>query len=563
MAINISDIINKPPYRYKNFLVFSIYWLIVFILYLPAALAGRVGDFPGWVDFLNSVNFWDYINRKGSGIPSMYQFTQVVSYLFYLAFKGNAWPWHLLYVTLQALNALLVYVFFRRLFHDSSIKNAFTVAFTGAGLFCICPHISEVVVWEPSFHYLLALLLMFLVMICAQNFLNTQNVKYAWWGGFIFFLSAYSLEIFYLTPVFVFTLAVYKYSISGCDKKIFTKTLLYFSVPQAIFFIINQVLVHEVYHQGVAHIGIISLLFSSANFSKTLKYIFHIIFLGRYFPQEIRNKVYHLCESKLWLLSFYSVLTILVIYSSARYRKMKNEGKTVVLLFIWLLAALCLIIPLSFPETGLSFLDRYTYVLDALVYVFIALFINTISGYRVLIGIMAIYSLINARFTHRVNAFWGQSAQIVNNLVYTFPNDTSRKVLLLDLPECFQGVQMIGSRDDGEFRMMYNAIMPGKLNNPVYDVEAFYVQTPFDGAHVIVLNDSVIHITLNQWGTWWLYYGFGATNYENSDFKVNMKDVGHWYELILKHPANEYLLLFQTAGEWKKVDWTKKNIDQY
>jgi hypothetical protein len=122
---------------------------------------------------------------------------------------------------------------------------------------------------------------------------------------------------------------------------------------------------------------------------------------------------------------------------------------------------------------------------------------------------------------------------------------------------------MVGTRDDGEFRMMYNAIMPVQISNPVYDVEAFYMQSPSDGAHVIVINDSTLTVTLNQWGTWWLYYGLGSTSYENVDFKVNMKDEGHFYELTLKHPWDEYLLLYMVEGRWKTVDMSRKGEDQF
>jgi hypothetical protein len=559
----ITDIINSPDQRSRNLLVFFTYWFTVFVLYLPAATAGRVGDFPGWVDFLNSVNFWDYINRSNSGIPSMYQFTQVVTYFFYLGFKGNAWPWHLLNITLQAANALLVFMFFARLFKDSTIKNDLLIAFSGALLFSVCPHISEVVVWEPAFHYLFALLLMLIVLLCTQSYLNTQKTNYLWWGGIVFFLSTFSLEIFYLTPLFVGTLAIYKYSTDQCDKATFRKTLLNVLLPQAIMFAINQILVHAIYHQGVAHIGFVSLLFSVSNFSKALKYLFHIMFMGRYFSQEARNNAYHLFESKALLIAFYGTASIILTYIAARFRTMTTGGKTTSMLFLWLLFAIGLVAPLSFPDTGLSILDRYTYLIDALIFVFVALLFNAILNRTVLITVLVIYGLINVRFTHRINAYWQQSAAIVNNLVYTFPNDPTKKVLLLDLPECLQGVQMVGSRDDGEFRMMYNAIMPSKLTNTVHDVEAFFVSSPVDGVHVMVRNDSTVHITLNQWGTWWLYYGFGAKDYENSDYKVNMRDSGHWYELILKHPASEYLLLYQTAGNWKKVDMAKIDVDQY
>ena len=42
-----------------------------------------------------------------------------------------------------------------------------------------------------------------------------------------------------------------------------------------------------------------------------------------------------------------------------------------------------------------------------------------------------------------------------------------------------------------------------------------------------------------------------------------MKDMGHWYYLILKHPASEYLLLYNIGDQWRKVDFDKKNIEQY
>jgi len=493
----------------------------------------------------------------------MYQFTQLVTLFFYKLFDANAWSWHLLFVSLHAFNATMLFAFFRRLFLNSSVKNAANVAWAGSLLFCICPHVSEVVVWEPAFHYLLGFLLMLVVLHCTQNFLITQQIKYAWWGGIVFFLSSYSLEVFYLTPLFVFSLGVYYFTVLECGKKKFVKVLLYFLLPQAIFFTLNLALIHARYHEGVAHITSNSIRFNVTTLSKGLKYVFHIVFLGRYFSQDMRLKFYGFSESGLGLSLFYGIFLVAVISIIARFRRMENEGKATVLLFTWVVLSIGLIMPLWFPVTGLSIYDRYLYEPCAIVYIFLALLLNTIFNKYTFAVIITLYALLNLRFTHKVNSYWQQSAHIVNNLVYSFPNDPSKKVLLLNLPECLDGVQMIGSRTEGEFAMMYDALMPDKLSNPVYDVEAYYLQSPADGAHVTVINDSTCRITLNQWGTWYLFYGFGASSYENGDFKVDMRDAGHLYDLILKHPANEYLLLYETDGQWKKVDWDKKNTDQY
>ena len=316
------------------------------------------------------------------------------------------------------------------------------------------------------------------------------------------------------------------------------------------------------YHEGVAHITANSILFNTGTFSKGLKYVFHILFLGRYFSEGIRAKVYRFSESVGGLALFYGLFLIVVVYMAARYRKMGNGGKAVVLLFAWAVLSIGLVMPLWLPENRLVIYDRYLYLPCAVVYIFLALLLSNSLRKNALIVVMALYGLLNLRFTHKVNAYWQQSARIVNNLVYNFPNDPAKKVLLLNLPECLDGVQMIGSRTEGEFAMMYDAIMPHKLKNTVYDVEAYYMQSPADGAHVTVINDSTCRITLNQWGTWWLFYGFGATSYENADFKVDMKDPGHLYDLVLKNPPGQYLLLYETGGQWKRVDWSIKNTDQ-
>ncbi len=549
--------------KLNNKTAFVFYWIIVFVVYLPAAEAGRVGDFPGWVEALTSKSFIDYVNRKGSGIASMYQFTQIVSWLFYKLFGADAWLWHVLYVTLQAVNALLLFVFFRKFFEQSELKFSAGAAFAGVMLFCLSPHISEVVVWEPSFHYLLGLLLMMAVMVCAQKFVETSKTGYAILGGFVFLCSSFCLEVFYLTPLFVVMLGIYYKVVLKSGVMLLRKYFLYLTVPQLFIFLLHFLLLRIMYHQTVAHIGTIAQQPVQVMLAKSLKYIFHILFYGRFWNDSLRTKIYQFCESGTVLYMFYGVFTVFIIATLARFRNIRLKWKPFFFLFAMVVMSLGLILPLWLPDTGIVIYDRYTYLLDAFVYMFVALFFANLSGrYGFPAAIMSL-ALVNYRFTHKVVAYWQQSADVVNHLVATFPNEPAKKVLLLNLPECFDGVQMVGTRDDGEFRMMYNSIMPDKISNEVYDVEAFYMRSMKDGAHVTVLNDSVIKVTLNQWGTWWIYYGYGAGSYENKDFRVDMRDQGHWYNVILKHPSSEYLLLYTVGRDWKKVDLTKQNIDQY
>ena len=122
---------------------------------------------------------------------------------------------------------------------------------------------------------------------------------------------------------------------------------------------------------------------------------------------------------------------------------------------------------------------------------------------------------------------------------------------------------MIGAQPDGEYKALREVYTGIVDKNTIYDAASYNMVRDHDGAHVTVSNDSVIHVTLNQWGTWWWYEGHGAKSYENKDYKINMIDPGHWYELTLKRPASQYLLLYEIGDQWKVVDMGKRNVDQW
>ncbi len=507
--------------------------------------------------------FWDYVNRTESHIPSLYQFTQIVTWFFYQLFGARAWPWHLLYISLQALNGCLLFILFRNIFSDSGIKNAPVIALGGALLFCICPHISEVVVWEPSFHYLQGLMLMLLILLCAQKFLRSGAGSYALTGGILFFISTFTLEIFYLTPLLVFTLCLYYYLAVKTDAGIFKRSLLSFSMPHILLFGLHILLINLVYHSGIGHIGTSTMTLSADNFSKPLKYIFHIAFMGRYFHDDLRSHVYSICASTPVLISFYGLLLGFCAVLAVRFRKMNNKGKAVSLLFTWVLLSVALICPIWFPDTFVVIYDRYTYVLDAFAYMLLSLLISYITTNVLAVGVFTAYGLICLYFTHKINMMWKVSGDIVNKLVSTFPNDPTKTILIMNVPECYFGVQMIGSREEGEFKILYNAVMRQKINNPVFEVSAANIVAPDNGAHVNVVNDTLLHVTLNQWGTWWWWFGLGALNYENEYYKLDITDPGHWYTLTLKKPAGQYKLLYIIGDQWHVVDMSRKNVDQY
>lgn len=464
-------------------------------------------------------------------------------------------------VTMHAVNAFLFFLFCSRLFADSKIKNGSNIAIAGMVLFTVCPHISEVIVWEAAYHYLQGFLLILLILLCVQNFYHTQLKKYAWFAGIIYFCSTYSLEIFYLTPWFVLTLSLYYRYALNYDKAVFRKVVLWFFVPQLIMFGLHIIALMMVYGQ-LAHIGDNVWQPFTNYMCKPPRYIFHILFFGRYFPNDIRQQVYGVIGSNAGLIAFYNIIVLICCYIVSNFKKMSMKGKAGTLLFVWIIISTGLLLPLAFPDLLLVVFDRYTYFLDAYTFMLLALLVSYITNRYISVILLSLYGLVSVYFTVRLNLYWKQSAYIVNRLMRELPDPGNKIVVLLNLPQSYMGIPMIGAERDGAYKKVHELLV-GKIPNKVYDAEAYNMNTKEDGAHVVVANDSVVRVTLNQWGTWWWYEAHGGYSYENEDYKLYMRDMGHWYDIQLKHPMDDYLLLYNVGDRWKIVNVHKKYEEQY
>jgi len=549
----------------NKIMLFLTVWVLLFIIYLPAVNSGFVGDFTGWLDQVRSISFEEFVNRKHFDQKSFYQFTQIATWVFYKIWGGNPFMWHCLHITIQSFNTLLLAILCKNIFEDSGIADAAAISLCGAVLFCISPCLSESIVWEPAYHFLQGLLFIVLILYWLQRFLRTAQAKYAWLACTAFFCSVYSLEMFYITPWLALSLIIYYRYALAWDKTITQKAFLYFFIPLISIFIFYIFQFHFVYHTWLAHIGTDTNNQAPAlSFGKPAKYLFHILFLGRFFSHNFRQAVYTFCDSSNGLFIFYGLLSIYLIFIAFRFKKWSGKAKALSLLFVWICLIFGVLLPLWFPDLQLVNFDRYTIFINAFLFMFISLLFSFITIKYLKTVLFVLFACINLRYTIQVNRYWMKSTGIINDLLDAFPDPGTKIPLLLDLPDNMNGIPMIGASDESEFKLMLKLFRPEKKNiSNIYDVCSFNMLTPKDGAHINVLNDSTANITLNQWGTWWWYNSFGAVSYENAGYRVNMIDEGHYYQLTLKHNNEKYLLLYQVAGKWKTVNWNLKNSDQY
>jgi len=544
--------------------VFCFLWLLLFVLYYPAAKAGFVTDFTGWLDQIRNHSFWDYINRTNFHAQSLYQFTQFNTYIFYKLFGVNPWLWHLLFITLHTINTCLLLGLVAGLLEDVQAEGSRAIVFGGALLFTVSPYISEVIVWEPSFHFLQGLLLILLILRCTQKYIRSGHRKYAWRAGILYLLSLFSLEVFYITPFLVLTLGVYYRFNPSFDKKILGRVMLYFFAPMLLLLAVRIVGYKLMAGDWVSRIGSVTVtVVNLESFGKPAKYLFHLLLLGRFFAADTRHAVYAFCDSAIGIALFYGAVIIVFSVLAYRYRVMSGRAKVAGLLFAWVLIALMLLVPLWFGDMLLVLFDRYTYFAGAFFYTLVSILVSFISVQYIRMGIIAIYALVNLRFAIQVSRYWGKSYRVDEGLLHNVPDPGDKTVILLNLPESMHGIPMIGSGKESEFRFMHNLLLRDKrINNAVYDGLSYNMAAPTDGAHATVMNDSMVRVTLNQWGTWWWYEGKGGYGYENSDYKLHLNDPGHFYELTLKRPAQQYQLLYQVGDHWNVVDWSKRGVDQ-
>lgn len=541
--------------------LFSFFWLLLFVLYLPAWRAGFVSDFTGWLYDLQNSSFIDHINRTNFKVKSLYQFTQLVTWFFYQLFGINHFLWHCLHITLQAINISLLFTICSTLWNnETKLKPVFLAACI---LYCVSPSLSEVIVWEASFHYLLGFLLLLLQLRCIQIFQITGRKKWISYALILFLLSSFSIELFYITAFCSIGLIIFQYRAVDFDKSKFQFSLLSIFLPQIALLLLHFALVKISFGHWLPHIGsdTISQTDWTIIWSKPFKLLFHLLFLGRFYSQEFRDKIYLFCELPISIMAFYGII-ISSIFLLLKFSKQSLRSKLAfVFLFSWCALSIGIIMPLWFPQNLWVLYDRYAYFSMGFIFLMICLLINWTLPKNIGRILFLAFTLANIFALYKVNKKWFVTEKLTHELMEGLPKKSDKKVLLLNMPHFMNGLYMLPANSQNEAQLIRNLLYQPKIKYELIDVCANNIMSVNDGAHVKVLNDSTVHIDLNQWATWFWFNDYGATDMEHPYFSRKMQEYG--YNIILKGNPKDYLLLYQVGNQWKEVDWNKRDVDQF
>ncbi len=533
---------------------FLTFWLLTSLLYLPAWKAGFVTDAIDRLYEARHLPFFGFLSSTEGSLHSVGLTTRVVTYLMYQGFGAERLPWFLLFVTMQAGVAALLFTLCFHVFGATGIKRRRAVALWAGIAFCASPYLPEVLVWKACYHYLEALLLMFGVLVCVERFIYTRNPKFSWLAAGLFLLSAFSLELFLLTPLLTASLLFF-YKRLGWELAARPKTWRIFLLPQAwmigLHFLITRLWTGTWLEVGFATDGSFQAI--ADYLGKLAISCFHLLLFGRYWPDNIRQVVYHWCMQPIVGYLIFLALVALLVHLVRRAAGGFAREQTGLLLLFWtVLSALpLLLLPL---ESKMSLLgSRYLYLPVAFLAVLLAVAVNTIPRVWLRATIGACWMSACVLLTFQETKRWRVSEQINEDLLSQYISDNQFATILLSAPCCYQGIPMIQASEIGNFERAHQVLQAKAGRNRIYDAMAFSMNQAGDGSRVTRINDSTLRVSLLQAGSKWWYGGGAGKSYETPDYRIAMGDPAGWYDIVFRKPMMNYRLLYQSGRSWKRV----------
>lgn len=540
----------------NNKILFLLFWCIIGLLTLPAYKAGYNADFAGLLYYFHHYNFADFINSEYFSIKSLYQVTQFQLFSFIYLFGIQPVPWFLLLTGLHALNGTLIFSFCKRLFIDFKVPDAVLIALAGALLFVINPNVTEVTIWKGGYHYLTGLLSQLLILIWVQKFLCGGPKKYVVYAALLFLISIFTLEIFYLTPWFCLLLVLGYYWKNLIDQQVFYKVIRFVFVPQLLLFLVHLVCFRLRFGGWVAHYGTTGdFYFSAADlFPKLPKYLVTLVGFAGHLPSSMANPVYALMDKPLVYYSCYLFVFLFILFIFIRFKKMPPAAQAASVLFGMMMLCMAIIAPMFFDVYN----NRRCYELSFPVYMLMSMGIFTIILRQGTVRlIFMVYAGICVLLSVQKSMDWRNADKIQRGILRNYKWQNDSNVLILNLPSYYRDIHVIATSKWDELHENLFIFGYDTTKGTNQYISSYNMNHSWDGAHVVLQDSVTLKVTLNQWGSWWMYDLKGAKDFENDTYRLEMKDVGHEYILHLKRPAKEFIILYQQGEQWRVVDTNK------
>ncbi len=552
---------NLKARFYHPLTVFVLYAVLTLVLYYPTRYAGFTSDFTGWQE--------NFETQGVAGIPRAFDYHGLhhvflaIYYTLYRLFHIRGIPWYLLFALFHALNAALMYRLFRHLFARLEIPSGRQVALMGTLFFLVNPFQAEVLVWKTCLHYLMALFFLLTVLWEEVRYLESGQVRHLYIAHLVFFVSLFSLELSYVTPLFSLALVLFVHS--TYVAKALRQSLVRVVAPQfvllALFFGLNKLVLGEIVgHYGTErHLLLKPTDFLAGIYRYTLKYVT----FGRFWDFHKEMKMYDFVSQPVFVWPVTALLVVLFVRFLLTWQQRKARTQVA-----WFLAAgwvigLLPVANLFFTVLLLGNNDRYGYYASGFLLTLFALGLYGIRYRPLRNALLSAWLITNVVLQQRLAYIWRVNGVLHDELLANFDFPPDENILILSLPDDNNGLllfRMYSSTGVLVDDLRYHS---GKVHRGEIRAVAMYnVMDLGDGVQVIARDSTTLEVFFKQWGNWWWMETLGAPRQmENDLFKFKLIPGG--YRLTFKRPPDEYTLIYQDGLEWQVVPWppTGKYLD--
>lgn len=535
--------------------VFFIFWAVTLLSYIPSIGAGFVYDFLGWQKEYNRGSFGDIINCFG--YHGNHQFLHFVFYSFYKLFATQGLPWYFFFCTLHTINGYLFYLLILRVIRQWGGTVSPVLAVLGALAFLFHPYSVEPVVWRVCVHYMLSSIEIMLIFILFLRYTESGERKMILFGGIVFVLSLFTLELSLITPLAVTFCGFITYLLADEKKKILKSGIMYSGMLWLLtigYLILNKLTLGSIVgHYGEKvhlHFDLISIV------STEMKYLFKHIFYARFYSYKTKALLFDQFLSYPEVTFFFlTVLLSVFILYLIKARRLAAKWSVA---FFGLFASFLYVLPVAniyFFHLQIGMNDRYSYIPMAfLVLAFVAIvskFPRWLS--YSLFGIML---LVNLYYQQKTLKYWHESTDVLTALKKNFVWNDTPYVFILNSPDNMGGIVMTSIiNEPSGIAELINYQTPHPFTGKMFDIFQYNMTTPNDGVKVEQTGPMQLKVTFSQWGNWWHRNGIGAGSYENEYYKADLLD--YPYQVTFKQFPEGSVILYQDGKEWKQFDMKK------
>jgi hypothetical protein len=546
----------------KNFTLkfYALIWFSLFVVYWQTHDAGFVTDFYGWTTNFDTLSFADVINGKAYKTKGFYQLTHLLMYALTALFRMSGMPWYIVFVSLHALNLVFLYKIFTRIALKLTIENAEILSILGLLMYAASPYQAEVMVWRPSFHYLLGFNFMLSIVLLFLKYMDEPKQKYWMRAMGIFVLSIFSIEYFLFTPFLLLILTLFWYLNERNDVDYKKLSLRFFVLP--LFLIGCYALAFKMIYgtwiprtSEPSENGLLSL----NSFSTYGKYVVKHLFFIRYLEHKPKEAIFNFFNGpsvSALILAMVSSITVLSLYY---FKKISAKGRLIFLNFGFFSILLSPVLTSFFSILLLAENDRYGYLPSAFLMFGLAVALSYLPK-RIFYLSTCGYILFSLFLLLKTNRMWYHSENIRHNLVENYRWWEGENLLFLNVPDDIKGMCIYRAGNDiSGLAESVEASKQRKINAKTYDVAQYNMTTIKDGVSVKKISQDTVVVTLNQWGNWWWRSGKGALNYENHLYKVQFdyNGCGNCYRLILKDSTVKKTLIYQDGYDLREFSVDK------